>query len=402
MSLQLLYILVATLILVADFVITFFLGRKAADIISYKIIRRFSLLVLTQILFLLWENFFCEIKLIFPLWMLMFLFYGPYIYLFVCYNVNRQYQDVFRVYLLDFYFTICAFSFAVFVLLFQHILFTDFANYLQYILGLGVLLSLCFYWYRSYALLQQHKFDFNCKVLLSYKTKSLQLINVLFVFIAIVLSFLMIDYTMELSIVYFCLLVLLVFHIYLSSCKYDIIKGTYLSVVLNNDKSKDTENVLPATRDEIEKGELITKSTSTESADYIQVDPTELKYEKVQLSDAVIQKLDIKVTAIIIQKKAYLDPDFKMFDLARQTKVSRYYLAQYFRSVHNMNFREYINKLRIIHILEFIKNYNIKSQERLTINQLFTESSFNSKTSFFKSFKDVTGCTPAEFIRKQI
>lgn len=402
MSLHFIYILVATLILVADLIVTFFLGRKAADIVSYKIIRRFSLLVLTQILFLVWESFICEIKLIFPLWMLMFLFYGPYIYLFVCYNVNRKYQDVFSIYLLDFYFTICAFSFAVFVLLFQHLFYMQIVNYLQYIFGLGVLLSLSFYWYRSYALLQQHQFDFNCKILLSYKTKSLQLINVLFLFIAIVLSFLLIDYTMELSIIYFCLLVLVVFHVYLSSCKHDIIKGTYLSVVRNNKKLKDPENFLPTYTDEIQKEQLVSLSVPTQRTDQIQLDPTEIKYEKVQLSKTVIEKLDIKVTAIIIQKKAYLDPDFKMFDLARQTKVSRYYLAQYFRSVHNMNFREYINKLRIIHILDFIENYKKKSRERLTINQLFTESSFNSKTSFFKSFKDVTGCTPAEFIKKQI
>ncbi len=206
---------------------------------------------------------------------------------------------------------------------------------------------------------------------------------------------------MELPIVYFCLLVLMIFHIYLSSCKYDIIKGTYLNMGRNNHHLKDVENFLAPCADKIDIGQLAPKSAFTESPDHIQLNPTELKYEKVLLSDVVIQKIDLKVTAIMIQKKAFLDPDFKMFDLARQSKVSRYYLAQYFRSVHNMNFREYINKLRIIHILEFIKNYNIKSQERLTINQLFTESSFNSKTSFFKSFKDVTGCTPAEFIRKQ-
>jgi len=112
----------------------------------------------------------------------------------------------------------------------------------------------------------------------------------------------------------------------------------------------------------------------------------------------VLQRCDIKVTHIIIENKAYLDANFKMTDLASRTKISRYYLAQYFNVVYQMNFREYINKLRIEHVVQYIENHHRKSE--LSVHDLFLESAFNSKTSFFKSFKHVLGCTPLEFLKK--
>nr|WP_262903912.1 helix-turn-helix domain-containing protein [Myroides odoratimimus] len=81
----------------------------------------------------------------------------------------------------------------------------------------------------------------------------------------------------------------------------------------------------------------------------------------------------------------------------RKIKVSRYYLAQYFTYKHKMSFREYINSLRIKEILDKVDKLTCKKE--MTANELFFQSAFNSKASFFKSFKNVTGMTPAEYIK---
>jgi AraC-like DNA-binding protein len=127
------------------------------------------------------------------------------------------------------------------------------------------------------------------------------------------------------------------------------------------------------------------------------VDYEENKYEKVRLSTDFLNQLDIKVQQVIIKEKAFQDPNFKISDLATKTKVSRYYLAQYFTYMHNMNFREYINSLRIEEILNQIQNRD--KEDQISVNELFFQSAFNSKASFFKSFKNVTGMTPTEYMR---
>ncbi|WHT39891.1 AraC family transcriptional regulator [Myroides sp. mNGS23_01] len=120
-----------------------------------------------------------------------------------------------------------------------------------------------------------------------------------------------------------------------------------------------------------------------------------LKYGQTKLNDIVLQRCDIKVTHIIIENKAYLDANFKMTDLASRTRISRYYLAQYFNVVYQMNFREYINKLRIEHVVKYIENHHTKAE--LSVHDLFLESAFNSKTSFSKALNMFWDVHPLSF-----
>lgn len=122
----------------------------------------------------------------------------------------------------------------------------------------------------------------------------------------------------------------------------------------------------------------------------------EMKYEKAKISDELLIEYNKRIVDIINKQELYLKPDLKLDDLANLTKISRYYLGQYFSRVHNMNFNQYINKMRIEYVLLYI-NKN-KDVVNLTVNELLAVSAFNSRTSFFRSFKDVVGVPPSEYL----
>ncbi|EHQ44214.1 helix-turn-helix domain-containing protein [Myroides odoratus] len=127
------------------------------------------------------------------------------------------------------------------------------------------------------------------------------------------------------------------------------------------------------------------------------IDIVDNKYEKVKLSNDILLAMDIKIKKIVLGEQAYLDPNFKITDLSLRTKISRYHLSQYFSTIHNLTFKEYVNLLRINSVLDYAFEYDKK--EELTVKELFLYSAFNSKTSFYQNFKNVTGTTPLDYIR---
>lgn len=128
------------------------------------------------------------------------------------------------------------------------------------------------------------------------------------------------------------------------------------------------------------------------------VEIRDVKYEKAKISDELLVEYDKRIMEVIVRSKMFLKPDLKLDDLANQTKISRYYLGQYFSRVHNLNFNQYINKLRIDYVLHYIQKQ--KSIDDLTVNELLAISAFNSRTSFFRSFKEFVGVPPSEYLEK--
>ena len=61
-----------------------------------------------------------------------------------------------------------------------------------------------------------------------------------------------------------------------------------------------------------------------------------------------------------------------------------------------MNFNHWIATYRVSHLLEAIRNDPDKS-----FDELYPQSGFASRTSFFRQFRQVTGQTPGEYIKKK-
>lgn len=110
------------------------------------------------------------------------------------------------------------------------------------------------------------------------------------------------------------------------------------------------------------------------------------------------QELFNKINTHVIDHKLFLDPYLSLETLANSLQLSSGYLSFLINNYSSNNFSDYINKLRINQVKQIIKDPEYLNY---TIVSIGLESGFNSKSTFYKSFKKFTGMSPAEF-KKQI
>ena len=106
---------------------------------------------------------------------------------------------------------------------------------------------------------------------------------------------------------------------------------------------------------------------------------------------------DFKV--IIKTQRLYLNPQFSLSFLAKKLNLNESYLSHTFNQNSTVNFSEYVNKLRIKEAQHLLKN---KQFENYTIVSIGLEAGFNSKSTFYNSFKKEVGVTPTQYRKENM
>lgn len=120
------------------------------------------------------------------------------------------------------------------------------------------------------------------------------------------------------------------------------------------------------------------------------------RYQKSSLPNEKIHKYAHVVNEYFEKEQPYLNPDFSVFDLEKATGISRHHLSQTFSLYYKTSFYMFVNQIRVQEVIEKFKND--KSTSILRIAYL---SGFNSKTTFNRVFKLITGFTPSECRNKE-
>lgn len=115
------------------------------------------------------------------------------------------------------------------------------------------------------------------------------------------------------------------------------------------------------------------------------------KYKNRKLDSLTKSKLDKKIN-IIIENKLFLNPDLTLSETAKELNVSAHILSQFLNENMGKSFSQYINEFRVETAKELLAN-----KQNFSIESLGYESGFNSKSSFYATFKKITSQTPAEF-----
>jgi AraC-like DNA-binding protein len=118
------------------------------------------------------------------------------------------------------------------------------------------------------------------------------------------------------------------------------------------------------------------------------------KYRKSGLSRQRSVELFNFLTKEMNERKLYRDPELTSFTLAEQLKVHPNHLSQVINQHSNQNFFEYVNTLRINDVKEALQEPKFNTHSLLGIA---FEFGFNSKASFNRAFKKITGMTPSEY-----
>lgn len=117
------------------------------------------------------------------------------------------------------------------------------------------------------------------------------------------------------------------------------------------------------------------------------------KYARNGISEAVAR--DFK--DIIIEKvevgQHYLNPDFKLRDLAKLISLSKHQTSLILNEELGMDFNSFVNSFRIKKAIDLLSN-----NEKVQIGEVMYQVGFNNSTTFNRVFKKYTNLTPREFV----
>jgi AraC-like DNA-binding protein len=97
-----------------------------------------------------------------------------------------------------------------------------------------------------------------------------------------------------------------------------------------------------------------------------------------------------------IAEKKYLEENATLITVSTFTTIPVHHLSYYFNVVQKVKYTNWRNSLRIEYAKKQIDSGLNKS---ITLEALSIESGFSSQSTFIRSFKNVLGCTPSEYIK---
>lgn len=120
--------------------------------------------------------------------------------------------------------------------------------------------------------------------------------------------------------------------------------------------------------------------------------------EREARRDDIHQEAWLAAIKLLMQtSKPFLQPELSLADLAAMLGTSKSVISKVINSHHQQNFNDFVNQYRIEQVIDDLKH---KKHHQLTFLGIAYDCGFNSKATFNRAFKKVTGQTPRDFVRK--
>ncbi len=105
-----------------------------------------------------------------------------------------------------------------------------------------------------------------------------------------------------------------------------------------------------------------------------------------------LQEISTLMNALMERDHIYKDPDLSLSKLSKQLNVKSYLVTKCLSVIHETKFNDYVNSFRIEEVKRLI---NDPKNEQFTLLSLAFEAGFNSKASFNRAVKKLTGKSPS-------
>ncbi|WP_109438000.1 AraC family transcriptional regulator [Aquimarina sp. AU119] len=116
------------------------------------------------------------------------------------------------------------------------------------------------------------------------------------------------------------------------------------------------------------------------------------KYADKKIEEAEAKRLFEVLEETMKSKKLYKNPNLKLPDLAKQIHIQTHLLSQFINDNLNKSFSLFVNEYRIHEAKILLSN-----KDKFTIESIGYECGFNSKSTFYSTFKKLTGMTPTQY-----
>lgn len=119
-------------------------------------------------------------------------------------------------------------------------------------------------------------------------------------------------------------------------------------------------------------------------------------YRHSPLSEDKKQGLTMQVKKYFETETGFLQPEFSLSTLSAQLDIPKHHLSEIINQDMGITFFALVNKSRIAHVTRMMKE---GKAEEMSLEGLGFSAGFNTKSAFFRNFKEHTGQTPRQYLR---
>ncbi len=117
-----------------------------------------------------------------------------------------------------------------------------------------------------------------------------------------------------------------------------------------------------------------------------------VRYARTKLSGLNVEDVLTRLNELMARESYYADEDLRLPGLAEALDVSPHQLSELINSHLQISFTEFVNRYRVFAACELLEEDSSRS-----ILSIALSVGFNSKSSFNRAFRQITGTTPGEF-----
>ncbi|MFH6937024.1 helix-turn-helix domain-containing protein [Flavobacterium sp. FlaQc-30] len=111
-----------------------------------------------------------------------------------------------------------------------------------------------------------------------------------------------------------------------------------------------------------------------------------------KIDEKLVEEIQEKINILFESRKIYTNPELTLSILAKELNIRPQLLSQFINDNLNKSFTQFINEYRIDEAKRLLKD-----STQLKIEAVGFESGFNSSSTFYSSFKKITGTTPSNY-----
>lgn len=129
-------------------------------------------------------------------------------------------------------------------------------------------------------------------------------------------------------------------------------------------------------------------------ADRVQELPAAVSAAKMVMPPPALEKYSAQLTQFMETSQPWLDPELTLSDLAEKVGLTAAQLSYVVNNGFQQNFNDYINTYRVE---EVKRKLTLPDFQHLSLLGIAFESGFNSKATFNRAFKKLTGNAPSQY-----
>lgn len=114
-----------------------------------------------------------------------------------------------------------------------------------------------------------------------------------------------------------------------------------------------------------------------------------------KISEAELAHYQARIIALMENDRLYLDPELSLAELANRLATNVSVLSAVINRAFGKNFNDFVNEYRVRAVQQYLQN---NAATHLSLLGIGLECGFNSKSTFNRAFRKLTGVAPSEWV----